>query len=756
MNQRFYAFYISLCLLVFHTCNAQAQAIISNIAVSGNQRVESATIESYLELKKGDVFDRAKVNQSVKIMYRTGLFSDVSIEQEDTTLNVVVRENPIVNKVVFEGNKRVKDDQIKPEISLEPRSVYTRAKVQSDVKRIQSLYRKSGRFSVTVEPKVVQLNQNRIDLVFEIDEGKKATISKIFFTGNDFYDSDKLRKVINTSENRWYSFYSGNDTYDPDRVAFDKELLRQFYTAHGFADFKVVNVVAEIARDKESFILTFMLEEGDRYQFGSVAIESTLPNLQIEELYENVETKPDTIYDAQQVESSIDNLTDKLNDIGYAFVDIRASLDRDADNNIIGLVYNISEGPKVYIGRINIAGNVRTLDRVIRREFRIAEGDPFNAAKIRRSRQRIQNLGFFEKVEVDSVKGDSPDKANINVTVVERATGELNFGAGFSTTEGALGNISVRERNLLGKGQDLRLGFQRSTRGSQINLGFTEPYFLGKDLAAGFDLFDTTREQGRESSFDSKTQGGRLRMGYSLTEHLRHNLRYSFRSVDINNIEDGASTFVTRQAGKYTTSLIGHSLIYDRRDNNFDPSSGYFIDFSQDIAGLGGDAKFFKNELRGTYFYPVYRDDVILQLTARGGHILGIGDEDIRINERFFIGNNTIRGFDIAGIGPRDSVTNDALGGNAFYATTAELMFPLGLPEELGFRGAVFADAGSLFDTDDEGANVQDDQSIRASAGVGVAWNSPLGPIRVDVAKAFAKEEYDELETIRFNFGTRF
>lgn len=737
--------------------SAQAADTIKDIIVKDNQRVESLTIESYLDVAKGEEFDRNKINSSMKKMFSTELFSDVSILREGDALVVTVKENPIVNKVVFEGNKRIKDDQITPELSLEPRSVYTRAKVQNDVKRIQNLYRKSGRFSVTVTPKVVQLDQNRVDLVFEIQEGKKATISKIYFVGNDFYKSNKLREILNTKESRWYSFYSGNDTYDPDRVAFDKEVLRKFYAARGFADFKVTSAIAEITKDKKSFILTFIVEEGERYKFGEINIESTLPDLQSEQqLREVIETKPDDTFNADQIEASVDAITGKLNDIGYAFVDVKTSFERNVQDRIMSLTYNISEGPKVYIDRINIAGNVRTLDKVIRREFRIAEGDPYNAAKLRRSQQRIRNLGFFEDVDITSTKSTSPDKADINVNVSEKPTGELNFGAGYSTTEGALGNVSVRERNLLGKGQDLRVAFQKSSRGSQIDLGFTEPYFLGKDLAAGFDLFDVTRDQGSESSFDSKTKGGTLRAGYSLTEHLRHSVRYSLRTVDVTDIAPGASTFVVRQEGENTTSLVGHTLLYDLRDNKFEPTQGYYISFSQDIAGVGGDSKFFKNELKSAYYYPIYRDDFIFSLSGKGGYMFGLDDQDVRINERFFIGGNTIRGFDVAGIGPRDRTTDDALGGNTYYATSAEIAFPLGLPEELGFTGSVFVDAGSLFDSDDSGPTVQDESSVRAAAGFGVSWSSPLGPIRVDIANAFAKEAYDDTERVRFNFGTRF
>lgn len=750
------ALVVIFCFSALNTSFANASDEINNIVITGNKRIEVQTIKSYLEFSKGQDFSEFDLNKAIKRLYATGLFADISIDRRANELLVNIVENPIINQIVFEGNKRIKDDKLEQEIALEPRSVYTKTKISQDLKRILNLYRKSGRFAVEVTPKIIQLAQNRVDLIFEIQEGKKATIKKINFVGNEFYSSDRLRKVINSSENKWYSFYSGNDTYDPDRVNFDSEVLRKFYTSNGFADFEVKSTVAEITKNKQSFIITFVLDEGVKYHFNEININSSLQDADNDQLREVLAIKKGELFDAGAIEGSIDELTKKLNDFGYAFVDINTSLKHQPKKKLIDINFNISEGPKVYIQRIIISGNVRTLDKVIRREFRIAEGDPYNAAKIRRSQQRIRNLGFFEKVEITSKPSADPDKADLIVEVAERSTGELNFGVGFSTTDGALGNVSVRERNLLGKGQDLRVSFQRSARGGQLDLGFTEPYFLGRDLSAGFDLFNNSFDQQDESSFESQTKGGRLRAGYSVTEHLRHNLFYSLRDIEISNVDDNASTFIKRQEGRNLASIIGHSLVYDKRDIAFNPTSGYLLSLSQSVAGLGGDSQFIKNELRADYHQRLYKKYVILTLATRAGHIFGYGDNDIRINERFFIGENTIRGFDVAGIGPRDRMTGDALGGNNYYAVTAEVMFPLGLPEELGVRGALFVDAGSLFDSDDEGADVLDQSSLRLSVGVGFAWDSPFGPIRIDFSNAILKEDFDETETIRFNFGTRF
>ena len=755
--RQFFSFFAPLCLLVvFFPLFTAAAAVIDAIVINGNKRVEASTIRSYVDFVEGENFEQDKINSTLKKIFATGLFADVNMTRDANNLIITVVENPAVNKVVFEGNKRINDEDLANEISLHSRSIYTKAKVQNDVRRIIDLYNKSGRYSVSVVPKAIQLDFNRINLVFEIDEGKKSVIENISFIGNDSFSNSDLRDVISSKKSTWWNFFSNNDVYDQDRIEYDKELLRKFYLSKGYADFKATSSIAELTTDRSSFILTFTIEEGNKYNFGKVDLTSTLSHLDPELLQSKIATKSGARFNAELIEKTVQDITSELNNFGYAFVDVNTLYARHPEERTVDLSYQIKEGPKVYINNINISGNVRTLDKVIRREFRISEGDPFNAAKIRRSKQRIENLGFFEKTEVEVEKSDVADKVDIDVNVAEKSTGELNFGAGFSTSEGALGTVSIRERNLLGKGQDLKVNFQLSGRGNQISLGFTEPYFLGKDIAAGFDIYNIVRDYESESGFNSETQGGVVRGTYSLTEHLRHTLKYSFNSVDITDIEADASTYIRRQEGKNTTSLVGHSLLYDRRNNKFFPTEGYYILFNQDFAGLGGDSKFYRNELRSAYYHPIFRDDIVFSIIGKGGFMDGYGDKDVRINERFFIGGSTIRGFEDSGIGPRDESTTDALGGNAYYAGTLELSFPLGLPDELGFRGSIFTDAGSLFEVDDTGIGVLDESSIRASAGAGVSWRSPLGPIQLDFAYAFAKEDFDKTENFRVNFGTRF
>ncbi len=743
-------------LLCIISADVLAAQKIRRILIEGTERVETSTVGAYLRVKPGDEYNSVLVDESLRALYETGLFSDVNINLDGSDLIVVVQENPIINQIAFEGNKRINDETLGQEVRLQPRSVLSNTAVQNDVDRILAIYRKGGRFLATVEPKIIRLPQNRVDLVFEIKEGEKTLVDRIYFVGNKFFSSSKLREVLQTSESAWYNILTANDTYDPDRLEVDKEMLRRYYLKNGFADFKVLSVVTELTPERDAFFVTFTIEEGERYTFGDMTVQAGLEKVNRDELLSQLLTQKGETYNAELIDKSQEALIDYLGTQGYAFVDIEPRFIRDDAKKSIGISYEIAEGPRVYVDKINITGNVRTEDRVIRREFRLAEGDPYNSTKLRRTKQRIENLGFFEKVDMNNVRRSEPDRVDVDLDVKEKSTGELTLGAGFSTADGALADIGITERNLLGNGQSLRLNTTIAQQRQQFDIGFTEPYFLDREIAAGFDLFKLRRDRQRESSFDSDSVGLVARATYALTEHLSHAVRYSIRSDDIRNVDIDASRFIRDQEGKTTTSLVGHSLIYDTRDNNFNPSEGYIIRYNQDVAGLGGDAKYFLNELRTAYFIPVVDQDVVLSLSAKGGYIMGIGDENVRINNRFFVGGNDLRGFEPDGIGPRDRLTKDALGGNIYYAGSVEMRFPLGLPEELGISGAAFSDFGSLWEVDDTGPEVEDDDMTRISAGVGLAWASPFGPIRIDFANAIRKNEYDEEEFVRFNFGTRF
>ena len=732
-----------------------ARDTIATIDVRGNQRIEAPTVRSYMTVRVGDPFDPARLDESLKNLFATGLFDDVELRREGDRLVVQVVENPIINRIAFEGNLRLEDEVLESEVQLRPRVVYTRSRVQNAVNRILELYRRNGRFAATVEPKVIELPENRVDLVFEINEGPLTEVERIIFIGNEAFDDDQLKSVIQTKEAAWYRFLSSDDTYDPDRLLFDQELLRRFYLGRGYADFNVRSAIAELSPDGRNFIITFTVDEGPRYRFGTIDLESRLRDFEPGQLRALVETEEGEIYDADEIEDSIIALTEEIGELGYAFAEIDPQANKREEERLIDLTYVINEGARVYIERIDIVGNVRTLDEVIRREFRLSEGDAFNTALLRRSRQRIQELGYFESVEMRTEPGSTPDRTQIEVEVSERSTGELSFGAGFSTSDGPLGDIRLTERNLLGRGQTVRANFTVSGRTQQIDFSFTEPYFLDRDLAAGVDLFRRTTDFQDEGSFDQTTTGGTLRASYPLTERLRHGLRFTVRQDEIEDVRDDASRFIRAEEGEDLTVLVGQTLTYDIRDTGFLPSEGYLIRFEQDLAGLGGDTQFIRHELLASYYYP-FAPDWVLNVAARGGYIFGFGGEDVRLFDRFFLGGATLRGFEFAGVGPRDVTTGDALGGNLLGTGTVEMRFPLGLPEELRMFGRAFVEGGTLTEVDADGPEIADSAALRAAAGIGLSWLSPLGPIAIDLSQAFAQEDEDATEVFRISFGTRF
>lgn len=730
------------------------QPTLGAIEIEGIQRIEPETVKSYMGLREGDALSGPKVNEALKTLFGTGLFADVTMEMRGDTLVVRVVENPIINRIAFEGNKRIDDDELDAEVQLRPRVVYTRTRVQSDVQRLLEVYRRSGRFAAQIEPKVIQLEQNRVDLVFEINEGPKTGVEKISFVGNKYFSDSALRGEIATKESRWYRFLSGGDTYDPDRLTFDRELLRRFYLASGFADFNVVSAVAELTESRENFFITFTIEEGERYTFSGFEIESKIPDIDPAPMYEMVEIEAGEWYDADLVEDTILTLTNAVGDQGYAFVNILPKVDRNRETREIFVTFEIQEGPRVYVERIDIRGNTRTLDKVIRREFKLVEGDAFNSTLLRRSRTRIQDLGFFANVDVSNVPGTGPDKTVVQVDVEEQSTGELTIGAGFSTDDGALAELAVRERNLLGRGQSLSLSTRLAQNGQQIDLSFTEPYFLDRELSAGFDIFHTIDDNQDESSFDSKRTGGALRVGYSLTEDWRQSLFYRLSQEEITNVSNSASLFVRSQEGQSTVSSVGQTLTYDRRNSRIDPTDGYFLSMSNSVAGLGGSVRYVNTTFGAGYYYSV-TDDILFLTEGEVGALVGLG-QDTRLLDRFQLGGRSLRGFESAGIGARDISTDDALGGEHMAVTTVEMQFPVGLPEEFGVKGAIFSDIGYLNSIPESGANIRDTGKIRSSLGVGVLWASPFGPIRMDFAGAFSKEDFDRTEVFQFNFGTRF
>lgn len=734
---------------------AGAAQNIQDIRVTGAERVEPATVMSYLNVRVGDPMTRESLDGSLKSLFATGLFADVTLRQEGGTLVVDVVENPVISEIAFEGNDKVKDEELLAEIQLRPRQVFTRTKVQADVSRLYQVYRRNGRFSVTIEPKVIKLDQNRVNLVFEVNEGDLTTVASIRFVGNKRFDDSRLRSEITTRESEWYRFLSSSDRYDPDRLSYDQEVLRKFYLSQGYADFRLISSTAELSNDRKSFYVTFTLEEGARYKVGKINIDSRIRNYNAAGLREKIVFASGDWYNADRVQETVDHLTDALGDAQYAFVTVKPDIQRNRESKIVDIVFIIEETPRVFVERIDIHGNVRTLDTVVRREMLLVEGDPFNKSKLARSEQKIRNLDYFETVDVNVLPGSAPDKTVIDIKVAEKSTGELSIGAGFSTADGPLADFRIRERNLLGRGQDLLLATTLAGERTEFNVSFTEPHFLERDLSAGVDAFHTTRDLQDESSYDQKRSGAGLRFGYPLSERWGQSWRYRFERNEIENVQDDASRFVIEQEGSRDTSAISQRLVYDSRDSTLFPTDGWLLWLDAELAGLGGDAEYVSGKTGASYYYPIM-DQWILNILGETGAITSFGDDDVQINERYYIGGTTLRGFRSAGIGPRDIVTSDALGGEYFYRGSAETSFPLGLPEEFGIQGHAFSDFGALWNVPYSGSEVVDESNLRASAGIGISWRSPFGPIRVDYAEPISKEDYDETETFRFNFGTRF
>lgn len=731
---------------------------VSGVAVQGNQRVEAETVRSYMAIAAGDPFNPELIDRSLKNLFATGLFADVKLRRDGDQLVVQVVENPVINRIAFEGNRKVKDETLTAEVQLKPRTVFTRTKVQQDVRRIQDLYARSGRFAATVEPKVIQLEQNRVDLVFEISEGPTTYIRAVNFVGNREYGDSRLREVLRTKEERWYRFFSQDDTYDPDRLTFDRELLRRFYLSRGYADFRVDSVVAELTADQSGFIITFTVSEGERYEFGDLTVTSKIPDLDPAELQALVEPGDGRWYDADEVEQTVETLTDAVGNRGYAFVDIRPRIDRKPEERKVDIAYEIDEGPRVFVERINISGNLRTQDNVIRREFRLVEGDAFNAAKLRRSRQRIRDLNFFENVEVTNAPSETaPDRTVVNVEVTEKSTGELSFGVGWSSSLGPLVEVGARERNLLGRGQSVRIAGTLAGKRSQLDLSFTEPYFLDRHIAAGIDLYALQRRLQDDSLYESEAIGGALRAGYQITEALREDWRYTLREDNVTDVDPRASLYIREQEGTSLMSSLSHTFTYDKRDSRIEPTEGWFARLNNEIAGLGGSERFFRTNVGGGQYFNL-GDQWILAMTASAGYIFDLG-KPIRINERYFLGGDSLRGFETAGVGPRDpnDPDNSALGGKWMYSGTVQMNFPLGLPQELGVTGKLFSDVGSVGQTElIAGRAVDYSSSPRVSIGTGITWRSPFGPLSLDLAVPVLKEDFDEVEYFHFNFGTRF
>jgi outer membrane protein insertion porin family len=741
------------------------EGTIAAIKVEGNQRIEAATILSYMLVQPGGAFDRDQLDRSLKTLYATGLFSDVRLVREGNTLIVRVVENPLVNRVAFEGNRKLNDDQLRAQIQLKPRSVFTPAIAESDRQHLLALYAHSSRFAARIDVKIVKLAQNRVDVVFEINEGPSTLVSRIAFVGNHAFSENRLREVIESRETRWWRFLSTSDSYDPQRVDFDKELLRRFYLKNGYVDFQVVNATAELAPDRSAFFVTYTLSEGPRYRVAKVSVNSTLPHATGASLEKSVDISAGDWYDGDAVERNVQALTDAVQNRGIAFVEVKPRISRDPKKHTVNLVFDVAEAPRVYVERIDIIGNTRTEDQVIRREFRLAEGDAFNAALIRRSRQALQDLSYFESVAISQSPGSAPDRTVLTTNISEKATGELTLGGGYSTDVGALANVGLREKNFLGTGIDAGINGIIAQLESSIDLSITDPYFLGRNIVAGTDVFYVNNNLQYVSEYNERRYGLALRTGYSFSDHLRQAWTYSAVNRDVYAVASQASPYIAEMQGVTTVSQIGQTLTVDYRDSVLDPRSGWVIRAGGDFAGLGGSESYVRGKLDGAYYLPleslVGNRDWGLAVLAGIGYLSPIGQPE-SIVDRFFLGGDNLRGFLDAGAGPHAIPVNpgefaDSIGGRFIWTQSTELRFPLPISPDLGLSGRTFADLGALSVVKRiPGAPITDYPGPRVGVGVGVSWKSPFGLINIDLGVPVVKYPYDQTELFRVGFGTRF
>ena len=747
--------------------------VVREITIQGEVRIEPSTILSYLPIQVGDTVGPEQIDLGIKSLFRTELFADVAIELDGGDLVVKVSENPIINQVVFEGNNNLKDDKLEDEVQVRPRGIFTRGKVEGDVQRIVELYRRSGRISVTVTPKIVELPQKRVDLIFEINEGPKSGIRRISFLGNRQFSDSELSGEIVTKESHFYRFLSTNDNYDPDRLDYDQEQLRKFYRNHGYYDFRIINTIAELEPDKNGFAVTYTLDEGAKYKFGKIKVDTQLKKLNGAVLQQLLPIREGQIYEDKKIENSTDALTFAAGAAGFAFVDVAPHYTPNRQNHTVDVTFEVKEGPRVYVNRIDIVGNSQTLDYVIRREMLVNEGDAYNRVLVDRSKNQIRALGFFKDVDITQAQSGAPDRTDLQVKVTEQPTGELSFSAGYSSTERLVLDVGVSQRNFRGRGQDLRVEASVGSLRQQISLSFTEPRLFNRALSGGWDLYVTRFNYAQYTGYSQDSVGGSLRVGFPLGSYSNLQLRYSLHAdevvVDANDC--GATPLVSPilcdERGATLTSSVGYTLRWDKRNDPINPTRGFYTEFSQDFAGLGGTVDDIKTEAKGGWYHG-FSPAFIFSATLDSGFVTGWGGDSVRINDRFYEGGDTFPGFQIAGVGPRDTNPSydQALGGKLFGIVSFEQTFPDFLPEQYGIKTALFTDVGTLglLDGTDKRATItqipsttiKDDLGLRATAGLSVYWKSPMGPIRIDLADVLAKDKYDKTENFRFSTSTRF
>jgi outer membrane protein insertion porin family len=746
----------------------QTGGIVQAITVTGNQRIETGTIESYMVIQQGDPFDENKINLSVKTLYATGLFQNVSIARQGNTLNVTVVENPTVDQVFFVGNKAIEDKDALAVISLKPRAVFTPAAAEADRRALLDLYAKKGRFDATVTPNIVKLSDNRVNVVFQCNDGTQTLISRITFIGNRHFSQAKLREVISTRQQAWFRFLSSSDQYNPQRVEYDEELLRQFYLHEGYADFQMNSANAELAPDRKSFYLTYNFTEGPRYRIGSVEVTSSIRNLSGAQLRSLVPISKGDWFDGDAIAEGITAVSTKAQDLGYAFAQVNPFVKTDPATRLATVRLDVVQGPEVYIQRIDITGNTRTEDKVIRRELTVAEGDGYNQTKIDKSTTNLKNLGFFKDESITNSPGSTPQQVILNAKVTEQATGQFSLGGGYSSDLGALLNAGLSQNNFLGTGVNASLNAVLAQRGTQINIGVTNPYFLDRNLIAGFDLFRTVTDSytssGSDYSYSESDIGGDVRAGYRFNANVRQAFTYTISQRDVYDIPSGSSLYVTNEAGVSSLSQISQTISFDYVDDDETPTRGLLVDLTTDFAGLGGSAKYVRLSPDATYYIPLERvfgnKAWVLKFSATGGYLIPTFGYQTRIIDRFFLGGDSLRGFADGGVGPHDVSTGDSLGGQIMWSESTELQFPTPLSPDLGITGFTFIDTGATWQLPyseiAQDGPAYDSSAPRVGAGVGIAWNTPFGLIDLSFAEPIVKQKDDQIQQFRVSFGTRF
>lgn len=754
---------------------AQA-ATVSSVEVRGNQRVDAETIRNYVGIRPGVPFGNDDVNEAVKRLFATGLFADVRINQSGGTLVVTVDEYAIVNQVLFQGNKKIKDANLAQAVQMQPRRAFSNQLMEADAEAIREAYSRIGRDDALVTPRVQQLDDNRVNVIFEIQEGGRTKIAAINFVGNNAFGDRRLMDVISTKKSNIFSFLVRNDIYDEQRLRADEETLRRFYYNRGYADFRVISSTAELNEATNEYTITVTVDEGERYRFGAVDLETTIPGIDVGALRSEIETHQGNVYSAEKVENTIIGLTEHVAGVGYAFAQVTPRGSRDFETREISIVYSIDEGPRAYIERLEIRGNTRTRDYVIRREFDVSEGDAFNQVLIQRAKRRLERLDFFERVNISTVPGAEADQVILVVDVVEKPTGEFTIGAGYSTGESATSGAgfsvegSITERNFLGRGQFIRVSASGGEDSRDYSFSFTEPYFLGRRISAGFDVYRQTR---RFNNYEREINGATVRFGLPITDALTTQLAYNYAQEKYEYRDSSATSTCPEvppsatcniavpiqeaiEFGTWVKSSVSGSVIYNTIDDVKNPHDGIYANFTTEVAGLGGDAKFVKVTGRASYYKTLSEElDLVGLLSGGAGHIVAY-DGDLRVFDQFQSNTRMIRGFEYNGIGPYDDQTGDHYGGTTYFHASAEAQFPMPvLPQSLGMRGALFADAATLYGSDIAGA-VGTGMEWRASVGVGLIWASPFGPLRIDYAVPVVKEDNDEVQNFNFGISTRF